>query len=200
MTFWELLTIVTTLRQCTSSMRELATKLLTTHFRTYSTTSSQQEKYQAGCPVFMFFLIMLGPPIKMSACLEVVQHRVLQYLWVSFMIPGHTKFASDVLFAKITKVFYAADVFNEAELKLIAEQFGLVILDNGGIVRTWREKVGEKYTSLPGIWELHDLVTVAMPPDKVVMKVRERCYAGALRDLPTKVKCGFCANGTFPWG
>lgn len=55
-------------------------------------------------------------------------------------------------------------------------------------------RCGEKYTSLPGIRELHDVVTVAMPPDKVVMKVRERCYAGALRDTPTKVKRGFCAN------
>ena len=36
----------------------------------------------------------------LSACLEVVQ-RVLQYLRVSFMIPGHTKFAPDILFAKI---------------------------------------------------------------------------------------------------
>ena len=81
-------------------------------------------------------------------------------------------------------------------LLLIAEQFGLVILDNRGIhvVCTWRKKVGEKYTSLMGIRELHDFVTVAMPPDKVVMKVRERCYAGALRDTPTKVKHGFCAN------
>lgn len=109
------------------------------------------------------------------------------------MIPGHTQFAPDVLFPKIAKAFYAADVFNEAELKLIAEQFGLVTLDNRGIVCTWRE-VGEKYTSLPGIRELHDFVTVAMPPDKMVMKVHERCYAGALRDTPTKVKNGFCAN------
>lgn len=97
------------------------------------------------------------------------------------MIPGHTQFAPDVFFPKIAKAFYAADVFNEAELKLIAEQFGVVTLDNRGIVRTWRE-VGEKYTSLPGIRELHDFVTVAMPPDKVVMKVHARCYAGALRD------------------
>ena len=70
----------------------------------------------------------------------------------------------------------------------------MVIIDNGGIVRTWREKVGEKYSSLPGIRELHDFVTVAMPPDKVVMKVCERCYAGPLRDTPTKIKRGFTAD------
>ena len=130
----------------------------------------------------------------MSACLEVVQKRVLQYLRMSFMIPGHTKFAPDILFAKIAKAFYTADVFNETDLQQIAEQFALVVIDNGGIVRTWREKVGEKYSSLPGIRELHDFVTVAMPPDKVVMKVRERCYAGPLRDTPTKVKRGFTAD------
>ena len=130
----------------------------------------------------------------MSACLEVMQQRVLQYLRVSFMIPGHTKFAPDILFAKIAKAFYTAEVFNEADLQQIAEQFALVILDNGGIVRTWREKVGEKYSSLPGIRELHDFVTIAMPSDKVVMKVRERCYTGPLRDTPTKVKRGFTAD------
>ena len=85
-------------------------------------------------------------------------------------------------------------MFNEIDLQQIVEQFASVIIDNGGIVRTWREKVGEKYSSLPGIRELHDFVTVAMLPDKVVMKVRERCYAGPLRDTPTKVKHRFTAD------
>ena len=50
-----------------------------------------------------------------------------------------------------------------------------VAIDHGGIVRMWREKVGEKYTSLPGIRELHDFVTIAVPPNKIVMKVPEKC-------------------------
>ena len=79
-------------------------------------------------------------------------------------------------------------------MKLIVEQFALAILDSGGIVRTWREKVGEKYFSLPGIQELHDFVSIGMPLDQVVMKVRERCYAGPLWDTPTKVKHGFSAH------
>ena len=56
------------------------------------------------------------------------------------------------------------------------------------------EKVGEKYTNLPGIRDLHDFVTIAMPFDKVVMKVREKCYSGPLRDTPTTVKRGFAAG------
>lgn len=107
------------------------------------------------------------------------------------MIPGHTKFAPDILFAKIAKAFYSADVFNEPDMQRVVEQFALVVLDKGGIVRSWREKVGEKYSNLPGIRELHDFLTVAISSDKVVMKIREKCYAGPLRDTPTKVKRGF---------
>ena len=130
----------------------------------------------------------------MSSCLELVQHRVLQYLRISFMIPGHTKFAPDLLFSRIAKSYYKSDVFNKDDLQLIAQQFSHVVIDHGGIVRMWREKVGEKYSSLPGIRELHDFVTIAMPPNKIVMKVREKCYSGALRDTPTKVKKDYNAT------
>ena len=70
----------------------------------------------------------------------------------------------------------------------------LAIIYNGGIVRTWREKVGEMYSSLHGIQELHDFITITMPPNKVVMKVHKRCYAGPLQDTPTKVKRRFTAD------
>ena len=66
-------------------------------------------------------------------------------------------------------------------------------------MRTWREKVGEKYSNLPGIRDLHDFLTIAVPPNKTVMKVRENCYSGTLRDSPTKVKKGFlCTDACIP--
>ena len=60
----------------------------------------------------------------MSSCMELVQHRVLQYLRISFMIPGHTKFAPDLLFSHIAKSYYKSDVFNETDLQLIVGNFG----------------------------------------------------------------------------
>ena len=54
--------------------------------------------------------------------------------------------------------------------------------------------MGKKYTSLPGIRELHDFVTIAVPPNIIVMKVQEKCYSGALRDAPTKVRKDFNAT------
>ena len=130
----------------------------------------------------------------MSSCMELVQHRVLQYLRISFMVPGHTKFAPDLLFSQIAKSYYKSDVFNETDLQLVVEQFSFVMIDNGGIVRTWREKVGEKYSNLPGIRDLHDFLTIAVPPNKIVMKVCEKCYSGSLRDSPTKVKKDFIST------
>ena len=106
----------------------------------------------------------------MSSCMELVQRRVLHYLRVSFMIPGHTKFTPD-LFSQIAKSYYKTDVFNEDDLQLVAHQCSHVVIDHGGIVTMWREKVGEKYTSLLGIRELHDFVTIAVPPNKIVLKV-----------------------------
>ena len=107
------------------------------------------------------------------------------------MVPGHTKFAPDLLFSRIASAYHKSDVFNQADLELEAMSYATVCLDHGRIVRTWREKVGEKYTNLPGIRELHDFMCVATSPNGVLMKVRQKCYAGVLKDTPTKVKKGF---------
>ena len=68
----------------------------------------------------------------MSTCMELVQHRVLHYLRISFMVPGHTKFAPDLFFSQIAKPYYKSD---ETDLQLVVEQFSFVMIDNGGIVR-----------------------------------------------------------------
>ena len=52
----------------------------------------------------------------MSSCMELVQNRVVHYLRVSFMTPGHTKFAPDILFSHIARSYYKSDVFNETDL------------------------------------------------------------------------------------
>ena len=64
------------------------------------------------------------------------------------MIPGHTKFAPDLLFSQIAKAYYKTDVFNEDDLQLVAQQFSHVVIDRGGMVRMWREKVGEEIYQL----------------------------------------------------
>ena len=110
------------------------------------------------------------------------------------MVPGHTKFAPDLLFSQVAKAYYKSDVFNDTDLQLLVEQFSLVMIDNGRIVRTWREKVGEKYFNLPGLRDLHNFLIIAVPPNQIVVKVHEKCYSGTLRAPSTKVKKGFIST------
>lgn len=142
-------------------------------------------KFPVGYLVYTSSLIMLDPQIKyqylMCLCMELVQQKVLDYFRVSFMVLGHTKFAPDLLFSRIASAYHKSDVFNQADLELAALLYATVYVDRGRIVRTWREKVGEKYTNLPGIRGLHDFMCIATSPNGVLMKVRQKCYAGALK-------------------
>ena len=74
----------------------------------------------------------------------------MDYIRVSFMVVGHTKFAPDRFFAKVAKAFASSDVFTTEELASLVSDYAAVTIDNGEVVQTWRDKVGEKYTSFQG--------------------------------------------------
>ena len=67
----------------------------------------------------------------MSSCMELVQQKVLNYFRVSFMVPGHTKFAPDLLFSRIASAYHKSDVFNQADLELAAMSYATVCVDHG---------------------------------------------------------------------
>lgn len=52
--------------------------------------------------------------LLMSSCMELVQHPVLQYFQISFMVPGHTKLVPDLLFSQIAKSYYKPVVWNRS--------------------------------------------------------------------------------------
>lgn len=81
----------------------------------------------------------------MASMYEVVERGIFDYLRVSFMIVGHTKFAPDRAFAILAKNVYSSDVFNEQKLISVYQQHADVIFDQGGIVRCWREVVTKTY-------------------------------------------------------
>ena len=123
----------------------------------------------------------------MAATYEVVQQEILNFCRVSFMVAGHTKFAPDQMFAQIARAYYSSDIFNEKELCTVVGRHATVIMDNGRIVRSWREVVSEKYSNLPGIRDLHDFLALRNPGFSAIMKVRETCYTGTLVDTPMRI-------------
>ena len=76
-----------------------------------------------------------------------------------FMFPflslGTWKFAPDLLFSRVAQTFNRSDVFNTAELGQVAGQYANVTIDDGAKVQPWRASL-VKYSTLPGIRDLHD--------------------------------------------
>ena len=114
--------------------------------------------------------------------LELVQHKKFDFIRISFMIAGHTKFAPDLLFSKISKSYNSSDVFTTEELSSIAEPYASTNVDDGRIVHDWRGALS-KYTKLPGVRSLHDFVCVRKPSTgNAQVRVRDVCYEGSIRD------------------
>lgn len=115
--------------------------------------------------------------------MELVQSGILDYLRVSFLIAGHTKFAPDRLFSQIANTYNRSDVFSTAELSEVISNYGLSTIDTGEIVRPWRDVLATKHKKIPGIRSLHDFVIIcdsAQPGRVPVLRVREFCYQGTM--------------------
>ena len=150
-------------------------------------TVSYLTHYLAGLPDFVrrlhLFLDNASSTNKncftMAWAMEMIQQAKLDFIRVSFMIPGHTKFAPDLLFSKISKTYNKSDVFTTEELKNIIFPYAEVIVDDGSVVSDWRNKLS-KYSKFPGIRSLHDFLFVKnSATGKVVSKVRKLCYTGS---------------------
>ena len=89
----------------------------------------------------MFYLITLTVQIRMHSLwvelMETVQHGVLDYLRISFLIAGHTKFDVDHLFSVTAKSYNSTDVFNTQELDQIFVQSESItaVLEDGRLIQ-----------------------------------------------------------------
>jgi len=95
----------------------------------------------------------------MAWAMEMFQQGTLDFIRVSFMIPGHTKFVPDLLFSKISKTYNKSDVFTTVELQKVILLYAEVVVDDGSIVSDWQNKLS-KCSKFPGIRSLHDFLSV----------------------------------------
>ena len=76
---------------------------------------------------------------------EMVQHKRIDFLQISFLIAGHTKFSPDLMFSKIARSYNRSDVFTTEELKEVISPYAEVIIDEGAIVCDWRNPLAKKF-------------------------------------------------------
>jgi len=98
-------------------------------------------------------------------------------------------FSPDLSFAKIAKDYNRSDVFNTGELKNVITLHADVV-DQGEIVCDWRTKL-TKYSKLPGIRTLHDLVIAKNSvTGSIVCKTRRLCYRENFNNATIHVLAG----------
>ncbi len=126
----------------------------------------------------------------MAWAYEMIQQGKLNFIRISFMVAGHTKFSPDLLFSAISQTYNRNDVFTTDELQEIVSQHAEAVIDDGHLVHDWRSKL-TKYTKLPGIQSLHDFVFVKNPADNAVAaKVRKNCFSGTFDNTTMHVDNG----------
>jgi len=96
----------------------------------------------------------------MSWAMEIVQQGLMDFVRISFMVAGHTKFEPDRLFSHIAKAYTSSDVFTTQELATMMSPHAVALVDNGKLVCALREVLGNKYSKMPGIRDLTDFVIV----------------------------------------
>ena len=67
----------------------------------------------------------------MSWAMELVQQGVINFLQISFMVAGHTKFTVDQLFSQTAKAYNDSDVFTVEDLAGIMSAYATVVVDDG---------------------------------------------------------------------
>ena len=117
--------------------------------------------------------------------MELAESGILDYIRISFMIAGHTKFGVDRLFSQIAKSYNLSNVFSTKELSEITSLYGHTIIDSGDIVRPWRDSLPAKHKKVPGIRSLHDFVVICESQSGQsaripVLRVCELCYTGSM--------------------
>lgn len=126
--------------------------------------------------------------------MELVQHQLLDLVRLPFLIPGHTKFAPDRLFASIGSAYGRTDVFNIEELVEVAARFSTAFEETGVNVLHWRQELDKKYLELNGIRQYHDFFITRNSAGNAELRVREDCSTGNLKVSELKLRKGQSAD------
>ena len=111
--------------------------------------------------------------------MELVESKLFDHVHVAFLIAGHTKFAPNHTFAAIAQTYNASGVFCIDELCDVCSAHATAIVINGSEIYPCCEVMERKYSDLPGVRKLHNILFVRAHTGVTVMKVRSACYKAA---------------------
>lgn len=122
---------------------------------------------------------------------QLVNSGRLQTVRLLLMIPGHTKFSPDEVFARVSHTYYNQDVFTGEELAAITSQYGLTYTLDASGIKKWRSMLPTVYRPVPNIKDLHDFVwRRTHPTERPQLEVRKLCSSGEYASVNTYVDSG----------
>ena len=118
--------------------------------------------------------------------LELVRSQRLLSARLMLMVPGHTKFAPDELFARLSHSYYRRDVFLLTDLQAITSLYGSTHYLDGADIMLWKDQLAQFYKAVPEITQLRDMVCSASPDGGFpVLKVRAKNCDGDYSQVVT---------------
>ena len=108
---------------------------------------------------------------------ELVEKKMFDSVRFIYLTVGHTKFAPDHLFSSIAKTFYNSDVFCIEMLHSIAQKYATSLVFTSRLMQHWKTALEQKYTAIPGITEMRDIL-VSKKAGKVNVAHRRLCFDG----------------------
>ena len=110
---------------------------------------------------------------------ELVRRKKFTQVWILFLVPGHSKFAPDALFAKIGNTFNTHDFFTIQELASIVERYAMCTIFTNSSIFAWKNHLSRKYQQFKGIKSYKDFRIKLSVFQKPVLMYHEHQYAGS---------------------
>ena len=114
---------------------------------------------------------------------ELVEKKRFKSVRFIYLTVGHTKFAPDHLFSSIAKTFYNSDVFCIEMLHQITQQYTTSLIFTSRLMQHWKAALEQKYTAIPGITEMHDIVVSKLRLGKTTVTHGRVCFNGGYTAL-----------------
>ena len=116
---------------------------------------------------------------------EVARSGRFKSLRLILMVPGHTKFSPDELFARLSHSYYRQDVFRLEDLRAIASRFGEATTLDGTSIMLWKDELSKAYGAIPDIKKQRDFLVKQAASDETSpsLFVRERNYQGEYKKV-----------------
>ena len=116
---------------------------------------------------------------------ELVRRQRFTSVRFMLLIPGHTKFIPDSLFARLAHSYIGPDVFTTKDLIDIAARYGTATELSASLIKSWKTSVTTSYNPVPNIKDIHDFLWVYQPeqPERHYpsLCVRNLCFDGDYR-------------------